>query len=391
MVGRLINIVLISLLSPLMNIYGQVPVSGPVTSACMAGDKGGVAVNCNGRGKVNVPYKATYGGVLYNCICECNQPPKGNSCTPASSGSSTGGAPRVPSSSNDFKYAMTSLVAQTLINAIFADNSAAEKAKSDKAKAEFEQQKQIDEGIRIAAFNNWKKEQTDAEMKHSIEISQKIKKGELLLEQMHTTGNTGKLEPFSTSSPTLDIQPIGQTSFPTNQLSVFDQLACASYFSNLAMKTTKTEEAAFYSDQASRVMSGQPTYYQCRLPKDNKSEMGQKMDKAKIIYNNFNLKIKDLEGVETKTEEVRQKKEEAVKNTAKAEKDLEELKKEHVSAPPEKKQEMDDLVAKAQDELNKAKEQLKEAEKSEKELDEERKKLEEELNQLKNEMQELKK
>lgn len=386
MVGRLI-IYLITL--PILALRAQVAVSGAVIAACESWDQNGVrkeVYQCPPSG--NKMYQVYFykNGVKYICNCYCNT--TRNECSPASNTSAGAVNPSRSSNQQNAQFAVSLLSALIQIS---INQAEADKQKKEQARQAFEQQKQIDEQNRIIAFNKWKKEQSETQMKRSIEMAQKIKTGESLLEQMKTTGSSGKLEAFSTSSPGLEYQSLNNAPKSNIVTGAFEQLACAAYFSDLSAKATKPEEAAFYASEAEKVMQGQPTYYQCRLPKDNKSEIGQKMDKAKIIYNNFNLKIKDLEGVETKTEEVRQKKDEAVKNTEKAEKDLEELKKEHVSAPPEKKQEMDDLVAKAQDELNKAKEQLKEAEKSEKELDEERKKLEEELNQLKNEMQELKK
>lgn len=384
MVGRIVYIIITLICFQFNLVMGQNPTFVP-NSPCGYYDqeKGRMQqVSCGQY------FPAWRNGVKYTCFCPCNRIPTAGDCT-SGGATSGGGISSGPITSNDIGNMFAQAAVSAFINYLFSDNSA-DKAKAEKDRLEQQQKKQQEEMARQAAFMSWKKENDIATKQKKLEDEQKLKKGEELLGQMQTTGSTSKIEPFSTSGTTVNIQPIGQNSFPTAHLTQFDRLACSVYFSNLAAKATDAEESAFYGQQSQLAMNGQPTYFECRIPKDDKSEIGKKMEKAKVIFDNFSIKLKDYEQMEKKIDDGKQKTETARKEKDEAEKKLDELKKEHIAAEPEKKAEIDKQLIEAQELLGKANDQLKKAESDEKQLEDERKKLEEELNGLKKEMENIK-
>jgi len=83
-----ISLILLSLNFNL-SVAAVPPVPNPVVDACYRSD-GTLAVDCNGR-VADIHYEDYYAGVKYDCICECGQQARANSCVPATSSSAGAG------------------------------------------------------------------------------------------------------------------------------------------------------------------------------------------------------------------------------------------------------------------------------------------------------------
>ncbi len=204
---------------------------------------------------------------------------------------------------------------------------------------------------------------------------------------MQTVGNGGGLEPFSMGNPKLDIQPISQNSYPTFRYTDWERLLCSSYFSNLANKSTNDVDARFYADQAERVMSGEPTFLECRIPKVSEEKMAKKMEEVKILYSEMNVKFKDLQDIESKLQETRGTLKKAELKKEEATKKVNELQNLAVTVKPEEKPKADDLVSQAMKQLQDADQEVNQLKQSESEYLNKKTQTENELNKLNTQIQ----
>jgi hypothetical protein len=224
-------------------------------------------------------------------------------------------------------------------------------------------------------------------MKKQMEDEAKRKQGEKVLSQMQTVGGGGKLEPFSFGNPKLDLKPISQNTYPNTRLTTWERLLCSAYFSNMAKQSTKDVDARFYGDQAQRVMSGEPTYLECRIPQVSNEKLAKRMEEVKKVYDEMNVKIKDLQDIEGKLKETREKTKNAETKKEEATAKLNELHARAATAKPEEKTEVDDLDAQAQKQLQDAEQELNQAKQSEKDALNKKEQLENELENMKSQMQ----
>ena len=204
---------------------------------------------------------------------------------------------------------------------------------------------------------------------------------------MQTVGGSGKLEPFSFGNPKLDLKPINQNTYPNTRLTTWERLLCSAYFSNLAKQSTKDVDARFYADQAQRVMVGEPTYLECRIPQVSNEKLAKRMEEVKKIYGDMNVKMKDLQDIEAKLTETREKIKDAEMKKEEATAKLTEIQNRAVTAKPEEKAEVDDLVRQAQEQSQIADQQLNQAKQSEKDALNKKEQLENELENMKSQMQ----
>ena len=72
-------------------------------------------------------------------------------------------------------------------------------------------------------------------------------------------------------------------------------------------KSTKDVDARFYADQAESVMFGEPTYLECKIPQVSNEKLAKRMEEVRKIYDEMNVKIKDLQDIEYKISESKEK------------------------------------------------------------------------------------
>jgi hypothetical protein len=314
---------------------------------------------------------------MRNYFCDCRNGPRSTPvCKPksgatGSSGGYSGGSPQ---------QQIQQMIFQSLFDSLFAqpDNSHQEQLKQqeeEKRKAA----EQAAEQAKKAALQKWLQMQTEEVLQRKMEQEAKIKQGEKVLSQMQTVGG-GKLEPFGFGNPKLDLKPIGQT-YPAPS-TAWEQALCSAYFSNLAKQSTKDVDARFYGDQAQRVTVGEPTYLECRMPQVSNEKLAKRMKEVKEVYDEMNTKIKDLEDIEAKLTETRDKIKDAELKKEEATAKLAELQNQVATAKPEEKAEMDDLVRQAMEQEQIADQQLNQAKESEKDALNKKEQLENELKNM---------
>jgi len=320
----------------------------------------------------------TYNGVVYDCTCNC--PSRGSDCKPRlksnTSGGYSGGSPQ---------QQIQMMIFQSLFDSLFAsppDTSAQDEiARQNAIKRQQEEEQKKQE-----ALNRWLTLQSEDKLKIEMEQNAKIKQGAEVLSKTQTVGG-GKLEPFSFGNPKLDLKPISQNTYPNTRLTTWERLLCSAYFSNMAKQSTKDVDARFYGDQAQRVMIGEPTYLECRIPQVSNEKLAKRMEEVKKIYGDMNVKIKDLQDIEYKISESKEKIKNAELKKEEATTKLNELKNRAATAKPEEKAEMDDLVRQAQEQSQIADQQLNQAKQSENDMIKEKEKVENELKNMEGKIQ----
>lgn len=314
----------------------------------------------------------TYNGVTYLCDCY-------NHCRPvtneSSSSTSYSSSSYKPYSSQDFKTQMITTIADYAITSFFNWLTApSQPSKSEQQRQQqqqqIQQQKIADEKAKKEAIERWQQMQSDEDLKRKEEQAAKVKKGEMLLQQIQLFGmGSSNTAPFEMGDPREDLTPISQTTYPNNKRDYMERLMCASYFSGLANQSNKDVEAAFYNEQVQLVMSGQPTYVECKLPAATAdAAMTKKIEETKQILTAFNEKVSELETLEKEEVQLTEKIKDTKDKKQIRKKELDVIKEEAIMAAPEKKDEMDELIRLAQQQLEEAEASAAEAETKQKEL-----------------------
>ncbi len=250
-----------------------------------------------------------------------------------------------------------------------------------------EQKRQAAEKSKQMALKQWQERQAEEDLQRKMEQEARIRQGEKMLAQMHTVGGGGKLEPFSFGNPKLDLKPLSQKTYPTAHLKDWDRLLCSAYFSNMAKQSTKNVDAKFYADQAQRVMSGEPTYLECRIPRVSNEKLAKRMNEVKKLYSEMSVKINDLQDLEYKISESKGKVENAELKKKEAVMKLNELENRAAAARPEEKPEVDELAAMARKQLQDAEQEIDQAKQSEKDALNKKEQLEKELENMRSQAQ----
>ena len=329
-----------------------------------------------------------------NCVCAiCGRPcdevirlghKPGYSCyvtkkpTPGSSGGHSGG-------SNDLQRQMLQGILQPFFNNVFAPPDTS--GQGEIARQNAINQQKAAEQAKKTALERWQQFQTQEELRKKMEEEARIKQGEKLLSQMQTVGGAGKLEPFGFGNPKLDLKPLSQNTYPNTRLTTWERLLCSAYFSNLGKQSTKDVDARFYADQAQRIVVGEPTYLECRIPQVSNEKLVKRMEEVKRVYDEMNVKIKDLQDIESNLTETREKIKDAELKKEEATIKLDELQTRAATASPEEKAELDDLVRQAQEQSQIADQQLSRANESEKDALNKKEQLENELGKMRSQVQ----
>ncbi len=311
----------------------------------------------------------SYNGVTYNCDCD-------NGCRPATTESSSSpgysSSSYKPYSSQDFKMQMMSTIVESVFTNFFNWLSTPSQPSQQQQlqQQQLQQQKIADEKAKKEAMERWQQMQSDEDLKRKEEQAAKVKKGEMLLQQIQLFGmGSSNTAPFEMGDPREDLTPISQTTYPNNKRDYMERLMCASYFSGLANQSNKDVEAAFYNEQVQLVMSGQPTYVECKLPAATAdAAMTKKIEETKQILTAFNEKVSELETLEKEEVQLTEKIKDTKDKKQIRKKELDVIKEEAIMAAPEKKDEMDELIRLAQEQLEEAEASAAEAETKQKEL-----------------------
>jgi hypothetical protein len=315
-----------------------------------------------------------YNGVVYDCKCNC--PSQGSDCIPRSQ---SGGNSSYSGSNQSAEMQLMQPLIESFFDALFR------KADNSQRNPSFEEtQKQLAEAQHNKeAMEQWQKFQVEEMAKNQM---QKTTQGEELLKQMETVGNGDELQPFSMGNPKLDMQPLSQNAYPTSNYTEWERLLCSAYFSDLAKKSANDVDARFYADQAERVMSGEPTFIECRMPKVS-DEKVKRMEEVKILYNEMNVKFNELQDIEYKLKAAGSTvlKTDSIK--VKAAEKLSKIQNEAPMARAEEKSHVDSLLIQAQRELREAESQLELAKNSERDLLNRKTGSETEFNNLKTQIQ----
>jgi hypothetical protein len=279
---------------------------------------------------------------------------------------------------------MMESIFQPFFNSLFAPSDDSEQEQLQQQ----EKQKQLaEEKAKKEAMQRWQQLQSDEDLNKKMDEAARTKQGEDVLSKMQTVGSGGKLEPFSVGNPKLDLKPISQNMYPTSGYTQWQRLLCSAYFSNMAKQSTKDVDARFYADQAQRVMSGEPTYLECKVPQVSNEKMAKRMEEVKKGYDEMNIKIKDLQEIEYKLAETQEKIKNVELKKEKAAVQINELQTRAAAAKPEEKDEMDELIREAQKLSQDADQELNQIKQSESEYLNKKVQTENELNKLKSQMQ----
>jgi len=245
------------------------------------------------------------------------------------------------------------------------------------------------------ALEEWLNIQQEVEKTRAAEEARKRKEGQKILARSSITGNSGGLAPFSWSTPQMSLAPISMKGYETKNFNVTEQLLCAAYFSKLAegaMIGGDLEGARYYANQMDNVLQGMPTAIECKPPKDltssintkNALELNRKYSQMARLYDKVMPKIENLSGVMVKLDEVVKKKEESRKKIEDLERQIEEHKAKALTMDePEKKAEIDNLLAQALALKAEAEKEHQEAIALEQKLNQEKENLEKEINYIK--------
>lgn len=327
-----------------------------------------------------------------NCVCaicgrSCDEVSRsghksGYSCyvakkpTPGSSGGYSGGSPQ---------QQIQQMIFQSFFDSLFAPPDTS--VQDEIARQNAIKQQQVAEQAKRTAIQAWIDLQNKEDLQRKMVQNAKIEQGEKMLSQMQTVGGSGKLEPFSFGNPKLELKPISQNTYPNTRLTTWERLLCSAYFSNLAKQSTKDVDARFYGDQAQRVTLGEPTYLECRIPQVSNEKLAKRMEEVKKIYGDMNVKMKDLQDIEAKLTETREKIKNAEIKKEEATAKLAEIQKRAATASSEEKAEVDDLIRQAMEQEQIADQQLNQSKESERDDLAKKEQLENELENMKSRMQ----
>lgn len=299
-------------------------------------------------------------------------------CVNCNSVSSGGGY-----SKQDFQMQMMESILQPFFNNLFAPPDTSVQDKKNRQNA-IKQQKAAEQAKK-AAIQAWIDLQNKEDLQRKMEQEARIKQGEKMLSQMQTVGSGGNLEPFSFGNPKLDLKPLSKL-HPAPS-TAWEQALCAAYFSNLAKQSTKDVDARFYADQAQRVMIGEPTYIECRIPQVSNEKLAKRMEEVEKIYAEMNVKINDLQDIEAKLTETREKIKHAEIKKEEATAKLNELQNRAATASSEEKAEVDDLVRQAMEQEQIAGQQLNQSKESERDDLNKKEQLENALGNMRSQVQ----
>ena len=251
--------------------------------------------------------------------CSC---PSANAmpvCTTRSGGSAAGNHPSGAMSDQAFAAQMLGDIVGQALASLFApprDDSAdiaARKAAQEAAKKQFEAQQQQLRDL-------WREQQAQAQRRAEAERNQREKDGEELLAKMHGEERGSTPETMQTTGGTLEgfkwdsgapakgqLQPPSGGRYDTSGLKSWQRLLCASYFSENAMAAMNAnpEQAHYLDEQAARATAGEAVDIPCKFPAAPAvPDPAAPDDKTMKAIQTVQLRLQDLQGIETKLRKV---------------------------------------------------------------------------------------
>ncbi len=334
---------------------------------------------------------------MKNYTCDCRNGLRSVPfCTPKSSSSSssssgTTGGKTSSSKKYNANNAIKMQVMEAAIGAIFSDLfGEQDKAKNEQLRQQQEMARiaaeQASEQARQKGLMDWQQRQAEGEAKGKSEQQAKVDSGNRLLSQMQTIGGGNATQPFGTGSARLDLKPISQNTYPSSKYTDLQRMMCSAYFSNLAKKTSNNEDMRFYADQAQRVMSGEPTYLECRMPKVSNVEIAKRMDEIKNTYERMGEVNNRIEDIDVKLTETKDKITAAEAKKEQAAATVSELQSRSATATPEEKNEIDDLLRQAQMLSQQIDQQIQQAKQEDIDLQNKKEQAEKEFNTMKTQL-----
>lgn len=294
------------------------------------------------------------------------------------------------------KYALQYTVMQTLLQGFMEGMEREQKAAAAREKKEKEEaalRKIQEEQRKQMSREEWEAlKKQEAKIKAAAE-KQRTQESNALLAKMQTaSGNHGLQAP---SSSPLKLSSIASTGrIDTSMMKSTDRLRCSAYFSDLAKKAKTPEKAHYYNQQADALMSGRMIEEPCgastsyAIPEASPPQTVISEEDFLIIKRNnmmemISQNLKGLESIEAKErdneiqlEAIQEKKVEAQKTIQTVQKEI------ATTQEPQKKQELDDLLANAESLLEEATQEEQKAKATKEELFNEKNALEEELKNL---------
>ena len=310
--------------------------------------------------------------------CYCPSPNVAPVCTPKSTPSS-GTVPSMGGygSSEDFAIQMFGSLFGSLLQGILAPPQPDTSYQQQLIKQQIEKQKQ--EALKKKqAMERWKKLREEEEARAAQEEARKRQRGRELLSKMQGIGKE-RLEPFGLETKELKVQPISTGIYDTSGYTSWQRMLCAAYFSSKALEAQRIgdmEGAVFMNSQADRVSAGEMTEVECRLPalaqigdiqRQSLKENSRLTEMARLLPQ-IQQKLKSLQQIEMRLNDVKAQKIEAKKKLREAEEKLEKAKTQKMSAQsPEEEAEADDLLQQALALKEEAQAQVEKAKQAEKE------------------------
>lgn len=320
-------------------------------------------------------------------------------CTTRSGGAGAGRRSSGAMSNEAFAAQMLGDIVGQALASLFApprDDSAdiaARKAAQEAAKRQFEAQQQQLRDL-------WKEQQAQAQRRALTEEDQRRQDGAELLAKMHgedgpppdsmqTLGGTLEGFKWDTGAAAKErLQPLSGGRYDTSGLKAWQRLLCASYFSEnaAAAMNANPEQAHYLDEQAARVAAGQAVDIPCKFPAapavPDPSAPDEKTMKA---IQTVQLRLQDLQGIETKLRKTEEDKKGAEEQARRAEEARAQAEADKDRAKPEDAA----LMAEIERRLAEAQAQLAEADRKLRELADQESRLLQEKDAVRQELQQI--
>jgi len=316
-------------------------------------------------------------------------------------GSDSGGGSSSGSSTSGYsgKYAMQYMVMQSVLDGFMAgmERQSQEAAlREQKAKEEAALRQAQEEQRKQMSREQWEALKAQEAKMRADKDAQQRKEADALLKKMTTSGQSDGLKLQSLSGTNaLGLTPMSTSgTIDTSMMKATQRLQCSNYFSTKAAKAKDPEKVQYYNQQMDNVLAGRMIAESCdkydasNIPEANPpalaiSEKDLLILKQQKMMETIDTNLKGLQTVETqlhdtqvKQETIKAKKEEAQNTIATLQKES------AVVQEPQKKQELDNLMADAQALLDEAQKEDQQANATKETLTTEKTKLEEELKLL---------
>jgi hypothetical protein len=359
-----------------------------LTAAVLAhpGDGLSQAVDCEGTRKA---WEADKNLNAYMAAYTCSCPSRNAQpvCVKNMTGSS--GKSSSKSAKINFQKQVAAAVVGSLLASVFTFDSspnANDQAHQEQLRQQAELEKQELEIKKQNAVQAWKALQQEEALKKDREAQQKQKAGQDLLAKMGSPrGGLTSFKWEKSQESELQYKPVEAPQYPTSKFSTWQRLLCAAYFSSNALNATKGknfEQARYLNEQADKVMAGQSTTMECKLPAVPVPPDPKGAQNLTTALTAIRTNVQSLQGIETKLTDVKERLKTADNKKEVALIKFQEIQIYAAAAKPEEKAEADNLLAEALAALQESEKELADARQSEEALIQEKDKTENEIKDI---------